>query len=124
MQKSKIYVVSAFGGQYDDSWETPVAAFESIEDAKVFKARKEAEVPVYSEHLDKLESRIYDFCQIWAYKIFKEANSDQYWDTADEMEAAMKDKLAVKYEGFTGSYYKEEVYYKITELDFYKGCGW
>lgn len=122
MQKSKIYIVSAFGGQYDDSWETPVAAFESTEDAKVFKTRKESEVPVYSEHLDKLESRIYNFCEMWAYKIFKEINSDEYWAAVDEMEAAMKDKLAVKYEGFTGSRYEEEVYYKITELDFYKGA--
>ena len=120
MQKSKIYIVSALGGQYDDSWETAVAAFESIEDAKVFKACKEAEIPVYSEHLDKLESRIYSFCEMWAYKIFKDKNSAQYWAAVDEMVAAMKGKLAVKYEGFTSSRYEEEVYYKITELDFYK----
>lgn len=32
----KIYVVKAFGGQWEDSWESNIKAFTTEEDAKIF----------------------------------------------------------------------------------------
>lgn len=63
----KIYIIKAFGGQWEDSWETDVIAVHSEERAKELveqyeKERSEYEDDIlyYKDHPDELNEHLYD----------------------------------------------------------------
>lgn len=58
-----IYLVSAYGGEWEDSWETPLLAFFDREEAETFAKDYEDErlhpkVEINEEEWDKLESLV------------------------------------------------------------------
>lgn len=119
MNKSKAYVVSAYGGQYNDAWEYVVAVFETQEAAEAFKKEQDESVPVYSEYLRRLVDRVESFNRLHVRKSHHE-DSEEFWGIWDDLNYESWKKIHEKYKGQTADLYEEGVYYKIQEVDFYK----
>lgn len=118
VNKSKAYVVSSYGGQYD-AWESPVAVFETQEAAEAYKKEQEESVPVYSEYLRRLVDRAESFNSLAASKVFH-LYSDKWYELWGDLNFKAWEKVHEKYKGQTADLYAEGVYYRVQEVDFHK----
>lgn len=119
MNKSKAYIVSAYGGQYDGAWEHVVAVFEAQDAAEAFKKEQGESAPVYSEYLRRLIDRVESFNKLHVSKLHHE-DSDGFWEMWDDLNFKAWEKVHEKYKGQTADLYEEGIYYKMQEVDFYK----
>lgn len=113
----KIYIVQAYGGEYEDSWTSNVKAFKTKEKAEEYVRECEKNVPEYSEYLDRLMWRVYEFARIQALKVPKDHFYEEYERVAD----AMKAKARKKYPRYTDDTDEANVWYRIDEVE-YEEC--
>ena len=52
----KIYLVTAFGGQWEDKWESPEKAFTTLEAAQKYKEQKEQKRKAWEEKAERILS--------------------------------------------------------------------
>lgn len=115
---SKCYIVFANGGQWDDSWSNPIKAFRTEEEAATYKATLEKSVPEYSEHLDKLMSRIHAISHRAAIK-FEDGDegSEEYYKIYDSIYEPLRHKAELKYAGYTAWRDECDCFYTISAVD-------
>lgn len=100
----KIYIVRAYGGEYDSSWEHNVKAFNT-------KEKAEENVPEYNEHFSSLMWRISQFASNMASKV------PDYGKEYDRVADAMKAKAYQKYPRYTEYRDEANVWYRIDEVE-------
>ena len=92
----KCYIVFANGGQWEDSWSTPIKAFRTEEEAVSYKERLEKSVPEFSEHLHKLMCRIGEISHRAAMK-FADEGIEEFYQIYDTVYEPLRQKAELKY---------------------------
>lgn len=111
--KVKIYIVKAHGGEWEDSWDSNVKAFNTKEKAEEYVKECEKNTPEYSEYFDRLITRIYAFAHIQALKVPEE----QYYEELDRVGNCMREKAHKKYPRYTEYRDEANVWYNIDEVE-------
>lgn len=96
----KIYIVSSFGGQYEDKWDTNEAAFESRKDAEDYieeKTKEYLDDDTYYEIKNYLSEQESEYTKAYIDEEtcdFKEGVSeDEYYEILDEFHETIKFQL-------------------------------
>ena len=107
-----IYLVVAYGGQWEDSWEENIKAFNSLEKAEVFAMKATKDIPEYSEYIKRLEERV---CGL-AHYAGEKKDYPEYYAEYDRVYNALMDKVNKKYPNLTGNHDECDVTYRVEEV--------
>lgn len=113
---SKCYIVFANGGQWEDSWSTPIKAFRTEEEATRYKGYLEKSVPEFSEHLHKLMLRLDAISYRAATKLVDE-DSEEFYKIYDSIYEPLRHKAELKYAGYTACRDECDCFYTIRAVD-------
>ena len=114
--KGKCYIVFANGGQWEDSWSTPIKVFRTEEEAVRYKERLEKSVPEFSEYLHKLMCRIEEISHRAAMK-FADEGSEEFYQIYDTVYEPLRQKAELKYHGYTAWRDECDCFYTISDVD-------
>lgn len=110
----KIYIVQAYGGEYEDSWTSNVKAFKTKEKAEEYVHECKDNVPEYSEYFSKLMWRIHRVAHACALKAVEEGYNEEYGRVDD----ILREKARKKYPQYTDDRDEANVWYKIDEVEY------
>jgi len=111
--KTKIYIVQANGGMWDDSWTSNVKAFKTLEKAEEYVKECKENVPEYSEYFEMLLMRIGEFAHFRAAHLAE----DEYYNEYEGVNDAMRAKAHKKYPRYTEDRDEENVWFGIDEVE-------
>ncbi len=115
---TSIYIVVAYGGEWEDKWEQNIKAFSSLEKAEAFCSHKEENIPEYSEYIERLTCKIGDFAHLAAKKEHNILWDDTYWDEYTRVHDALIAKMDKKYPHLTAEHDDCDVYYRVEEVEY------
>ena len=112
---TKIYVVVAYGGEWDDAWQRNVKAFHTKEKADEFVLAEQAGQETDSLFFEKLVYRIDRYC---VYSADKEAKFQglshcSEWNLYCNKVNKMMEKLRDKYPDYSD----RSIHYRIDEIE-------
>ena len=121
--KSKAYAVIGYSWDdpYDSGYQTIMGVFEDKEYAEAFIEQKEKDIPVFSESLCRLTSRIRGSSYHYVIRNKEiEYDSDAFWKEVQRIGDALLEKAYEKYSGFTDDEHDVNVSFRVEEVDYYK----
>lgn len=114
---TSIYIVVAYGGEWEDKWEQNIKAFSSLEKAEAFCLHKQENIPEYSEYIERLTWKIGDFAHLAANKD-NSLEHEEYWDEYTKVYDALIAKMEKKYPHLTAEHDDCDVYYRVEEVEY------
>ncbi len=106
---SKIFIVKVHGGE----WENSVKAFSTREKAEAYKKELEDNKPEYSEYLDRLIGRIYEFAHMYALRV----PAEEYYEELDYIGDILRQKAYKKYPCYTEDIDEANYWYSVEEVE-------
>lgn len=113
---SKCYIVFANGGQWEDSWSTPIKAFRTEEEAARYKMFLENNIPKYSDHLHELMCRIDKLAYRAAIK-FTDESSEEFYKIYNSIYEPLRHKAELKYAGYTAWKDECDCFYTVRDVE-------